>query len=280
MAVDIPDWFIKQYEADVFVAYQRTMSMLGDLVRKGTVIGQTVNVPKYGTGLAGQKARHGVVPIMNVDHETVEFNVDDWYAGEWVDKLDLLKTNREERQNAANAGAYALARKKDQLIITAARLSLPGGQKTGATGGLTKTKLYGAFEILDNADVPDDGQRVCLVGPHQWSELSTLPEFSHAEWVSGKTNDGSRYQAKRWNGCTFINTQSLLTEFVSTNIRPCLMFHKSAVAWGEGADVSADITWHGDRQAHLIVNLMSGGAKRIEDKGVVEIGCDDTSTIS
>ena len=280
MAVDIPDWFIKQYEADVFVAYQRTMSMLAPYVRKGTVVGQTVNVPKYGTGEAGQKDRHGYVPVMNVDHGTVEFNVEDWYAGEWVDKLDLLKTNRDERANAANAGAYALARKKDKLIITALRASLGSGQKITDAGGMTYAKLMKGFELLDGADVPDDGDRVCTLGPHQWSELSKLEQFSSVDWVNSKTAEGGRYQTRRWNGCTFINTQSLLTEFKASAIRPCLMFHKSAIAWGDGADVSADITWHGDRAAWFINHMMSGGAKRIEDLGVVEISADDTSTIS
>ena len=35
----------------------------------------------------------------------------DYFAGEWVDQLDELKTNIDERQVLANAGAFALGRK-------------------------------------------------------------------------------------------------------------------------------------------------------------------------
>ena len=60
-----------------------------------------------------------MVPIMNVDHSTVEAQLVDFYAGDWIDRLDELKTNIDERQVLANAGAFALGRKTDELIIQA-----------------------------------------------------------------------------------------------------------------------------------------------------------------
>ena len=63
---------------------------------------------KVGKGTATTKARHGQVPVMNIDHEPVECTLADFYAGDWVDKLDELKVNIDERQVIANAGAYAL----------------------------------------------------------------------------------------------------------------------------------------------------------------------------
>ena len=56
---------------------------------------------------------------MNLDHTNVECTLEDYYAGDWVDHLDELKTNIDERQVIANAGAYALGRKSDEMIITA-----------------------------------------------------------------------------------------------------------------------------------------------------------------
>ena len=56
---------------------------------------------------------------MNLDHATAECFLQDYYAGDWVDRLDELKTNIDERMVVANAGAYALGRKSDELIIAA-----------------------------------------------------------------------------------------------------------------------------------------------------------------
>ena len=55
--------------------------------------------------------------MMNIDHTPVECFLTDYYAGDWVDQMDELKTNIDERTVITNAGAYALGRKTDELII-------------------------------------------------------------------------------------------------------------------------------------------------------------------
>ena len=40
-----------------------------------------------------------------------------------------------------------------------------------------------------------------------------------------------------------------------------------------------DITWHGDRAAHFVNNMMSQGACLIDGEGVVEIRVNDTLAI-
>jgi Phage capsid protein len=84
-----------------------------------------------GKGSASTKARHGMVPVMNVDHTPVECQLQDFYAGDWVDHLDELKVNIDERQVLANAGAFALGRKTDEIststqpIARTARITRP-----------------------------------------------------------------------------------------------------------------------------------------------------------
>jgi hypothetical protein len=58
------------------------------------------------------------------------------------------------------------------------------------------------------------------------------------------------------------------------------MWHKTAVGYARGQEVTTDITWHGDRAAHFVNSMMSGGSIRIEDTGCVLIQTDDTTTIS
>ena len=76
----------------------------------------------------------------------------DYYAGEWIDRLDEIKTNIDERTVIANAGAYALGRKTDELIIAALDTATQEATGTGTgltdTDGLTKQKVLMAFEML------------------------------------------------------------------------------------------------------------------------------------
>jgi hypothetical protein len=65
-----------------------------------------------------------------------------------------------------------------------------------------------------------------------------------------------------------------LTE--ASDIRSCLMYHKTCAGHAVAADVKSDITWHGDRASHFVNNMMSQGAGLIDGYGVVVINCDET----
>ena len=162
MSASIDQAFIKHYQSEVQEAYQRQGSKLRPTVRSKTdVRGASTVFQKVGRGTASAKARNGVVPVMNIDHSSVECFLQDYYAGDWVDRMDELKTNIDERMVAANAGAYALGRKTDELIIAAFDSSTREavGTATGQTynDGLTRAKVLLAFEMLGAADVPEDG---------------------------------------------------------------------------------------------------------------------------
>lgn len=269
MSTSITQAFIKQFEREVHESYQRMGSKLRNTVRtKNNVQGASTVFQKVGKGAASTKARHGAVPVMNIDHTPVECALADFYAGDWVDKLDELKTNIDERQIIANAGAYALGRKTDELLIQ----QLDASTSVAGTDadGLTKDKVLAAFEMLGAADVPDDGQRYAVVGWKQWSQLLGIEEFSNSEYVGADELPWRGTQAKRWLGTLWMPHSGLT---LSGNVRVCHWYHKTAIGHASGADVTSDITWHGDRAAHFVNNMMSQGAVLIDGDGVVTMRC-------
>jgi len=273
MSTSISQAFVRQFEREVHEAYQRLGSKLRNCVRtKNNVQGSSTTFQKVGKGTASTKARHGQVPVMNVDHTPVECDLADFYAGDWVDKLDELKVNIDERQVIANAGAYALGRKTDELII--AELDRSTNFAGDATDGMTLDKALEAFELLGAADVPDDGQRFAVVGWKQWSELLAVPQFASADYVGPEDLPFRGTQAKQWLGTTWIPHSGLTRG--ADGVRLCHWFHKTAVGHASGADVTTDITWHGDRAAHFVNSMMSQGAALIDAAGVVTLRCDET----
>ncbi len=269
MSTSIESSFAKQFEKEVHLAYQRMGSKLRNTVRsKGNVKGSSTTFQKVGKGTAATKARHGKVPVMNVDHAAVECSLADYYAGDWVDALDEVKVNHDERAVVANAGAYALGRKTDDLII--ARLNESTNFALANTDGLTKAKVLAAFELLGNADVPDDGERYAVVGWKQWSELLDIDEFANADYVGDDDLPWRGTQAKRWLGTLWF-PHSGLTK--ASDVRLCHWYHRTAVGHASGADVKTDVTWHGDRAAHFVNNSMSQGACLIDPAGIVTLRC-------
>lgn len=274
MATTIDSAFVKQFESEVHEAYQRMGSKLRGTVRNvSNVKGATAVFQKVGKGSASTKSMHGAVPVMSIEHSPVECQLEDFYAGDWVDRLDELKINHDERQVIANAGAYALGRKTDELIINALSGADVNVVQSGTTG-LTKEKVLDAFELLGTADIPDDGQRYAIIGWKQWSDLLSIDQFSNAEYIGAEDLPWKGTQAKKWLGTTWIPHSGLSID--GSDIRSCFWFHKTAIGHASGSDVQSDITWHGDLASHFVNNMMSQGACLIDKKGIVVMEADET----
>ena len=270
MSTNIESAFIKNFQSDVHLQYQRMGSKLRNTVRvKNNIVGSSTTFQKVGKGTASTKARHGKVPVMNVDHTPVECSLSDYYAGDWVDSLDELKTNINERMVVAKAGAYALGRKTDEQIIT--QLDTSTNYAGAGTDGLTKTKVLTAFEMLGDADVPDDGDRFAIVGWKQWSDLLGIQEFANADYIGDDELPWKGTQAKRWLGALW-TPHSGLTK--TGSVRFCYWFHKTAIGHAVGSDVKTDITWHGDRAANFINKVVPSAkaySRRSKHKGRSEL---------
>lgn len=266
--------FIKHYEAEVNEAFQRLGSKLKNTVRfKNHVRGVSAIFPKIGTGEADRKTRNGDVPVMRLAHDVVEIGLTDYYCGEWIDALDELKTNIDERHVAAQNGAYALGRKTDEIIIAAlnglpAANNITGAGNLSDSAPLTKEKILTAFQKLGNNDVPDDGERFCLVGWKQWADLMNITEFANAQYVAADQLPWQHTQSKRWLGTNFMPHAGLP---LIDGKRQCYWYHRRAIGLAAGSDIKTDISWHGDKAAWFVSNMVSIGAGIIDNKGIIRL---------
>ena len=275
MSTSIDQAFIKQFEREVHEAFQRQGSKLRNTVRTiNDINGSSAVFQKVGKGVASTKSTHGMVPVMNLNHTAVEVALNDFYAGDWVDRLDELKVNIDERQVIANAGAYALGRKTDELIINALATASTHVINDNNTG-MNITKVLDAFETFGRNDIPDDGQRYCVVGWKQWRELLQTAEFVNADFIGHEELPFATVtQAKMWLGTIWIPHSGLPVD--GNDVRSCFYYHKTSLGHAANSDVKTDVTWHGDRASFFVNNMMSQGAGLIDQTGVVVIKFDET----
>ncbi len=275
MSTSVDLSFVKQFESDVHEAFQRRGSFLLNTVRrKNNVKGSSTTFQKAGTGVATTKARNAAITPMNVSHTPVECVLEDFYGGDWVDKLDEAKVNHDERMVLANAGAWALGRKADDQVITQAitTTTFVGDYSTQVTRSL----LLGAAEALDDNDVPNDGNRWGLLTPRSWATAMTIQEFADGDFVLDKPfMKGAN--PRTWLGINWMMHTGLNGK--GTTTADNLVYHQTALGYGSGADITSDITWHGDRAAHFVNNMMAGGACLIDANGAVEMRVNDTIAI-
>lgn len=264
-ANSIDQSFVSQFEDEVHLAYQRMGAKLLNTVRRKTnIVGKDTTFQKVGKGVAGTKTRGGQVPILNLAHTPVLCTLEDRYAGEFVDKLDELKIQHDERAVAATSVAAAVGRASDDDITAAMENAT---NESTATGGLDQAKVELAYEFFGDGDVPDDGQRFLMTSPQGWTDLMGIAAFSSMDFVPESDAPFPKvgFSAKIWFSFQIFTFSGVVA---AGAVRHSTAYHKTAFGHASGQDVSLDITWQGKEQSHLVVASMSMGACLIDNLGV------------
>ena len=266
MANTIDQAFITQFETEVHLAYQRMGSKLRNTVRTvSNVNGSTVRFQKIGTGTASTKSRNGQVTPMELAHTNVDVSMSDFYAAEFIDKLDELKTNIDERQAIATSAAAALGRKTDEILYTAMDSGANSTQIHDTNGAIEKADLLTLFETFGTANIPEDGQRYLAMHPKGYADLFNITEFASSDFV-GEQNlpFAGGMTMKEFLGFKIFSTAAITA---GKN----MAYHTTAVGLGVNSDVQTEVNYIAERASHLATSMMSMGAVVIDDNGVYEL---------
>lgn len=265
MANTIDQAFIKQFETEVHLAYQRMGSKIRNTVRTSNVTGSTARFQKIGTGAASTKSRNGNVTAMELAHTYAEVTMADYYAAEYIDKLDELKININERQAVAQSAAAALGRKTDELLTTAMDAGANATQIADVSGALDKADLLTLFQTFGTADIPEDGQRYLAMSPAGFADLFNITEFASSDYVGPQNLPFAGGMTMK----EFLGFKIYSTSAVAGGKN--FAYHTSAVGLGVNADVSTEINYVAEKVSHLATSMMSMGAVVIDSNGVYEV---------
>ena len=265
MANTIDQAFIKQFETEVHMAYQRMGSKLRNTVRSSNVTGSVARFQKIGTGSASTKTRNGDVTTMELAHTNVEATMTDHYAAEYIDKLDELKININERQAVAQSAAAALGRKTDELIVTAMDAGANATAIADTAGALVKADLLTLFETFGTADIPEDGGRYLAMSPAGFADLFNINEFASSDFVGPQNLPFAGGMTMK----EFLGFKIFSTSAVAGGKN--FAYHTSAVGIGVNADVQTEVNYVPQKVAHLATSMMSMGAVAIDANGIYEV---------
>jgi len=269
-APSIDSAFVDQFESEIKVAYQQMSSLLRDKVRVKTVTGDQTTFQNLGKGTAATKSRHGNVPVLNLTHTPKPATLADYYAGEYIDKLDELKIQHDERGSVSRSISASLGRAVDAVII--AQLATTTNTTVHGTSGMTFDKVEAAYVVLGNADVPNDGMRYMAVAPRSWADLMDLDEFAREDYVGEPRLSGSFGMMKRWFSFNIFEHTGL---GAPSTIRDNPYWHKDAVGLGEGQGPMVQVDWVPEKAAWFVSGSVSVGAVLIDTTGVGEIQTDE-----
>uniref|UniRef100_A0A6H2A1Q2 Putative capsid protein n=1 Tax=viral metagenome TaxID=1070528 RepID=A0A6H2A1Q2_9ZZZZ len=282
---EITEAFVKQFKGNMELLSQQKGSRLLPCVRLETgSFGEEEYFDQYGSDLAKVKVvRNSDVEYAANDYERRRVSFIDVYWAKLVDKEDKLRMLIDPTSTLAQAGAYAIGRKIDDMIIDAyfgtAKTGHAGGTDTtftaahqiaaGATG-LTLAKLLAGKEILDGHDVDPSEERYVIVTAKQMTNLLNTTEIKNTDYNSVKALVEG--QINTFLGFNFIRTERLTVD--ATPSRRCMMFSKEGILLARQQEMGAKMdvipTKHYATQVYASVAC---GSTRMDETRCVEIKC-------
>ena len=284
MSVQITTAFVEQYKSNVFHLAQQKGSKLRDAVRTESVTGKSHFFERIGSTAAVKRtSRHADTPRVDTPHSRRKVTMDDYDWADLIDDSDKIRLLISPQSEYAKAGAYAMGRTMDDVIIAAATgnafggvsggstIALPAGQKIahGSTG-LTIAKLITAKEKLDAANVDPDEARTIVCSAKQISDLLGTTQITSADFNSVKAL--VQGDIDTFMGFRFIRSERLGLDGNSN--RQVLAFTNTSIGLALGKDIQTKISERADKNYSTQVYLcMTIGATRVEDEKVIEIAC-------
>lgn len=294
MSFQITTAFVEQYKANVYHLVQQKGSKLRGYVRTESVTGENAFFDQIGAVAAQRRlGRHTDTPRMDTPHSRRRVTPVAYDWSDLIDDIDKVRMLIDPTSAYAEAGAYAMGRAMDDVILAAidaaASTGVDGSSSTNydsgmtvdvqtvwpgvtaADTGLNLAKLIEARKLLGANDVDPDEEVYVAVNARQISSLLKDERVVSGDYnaalplVSGKIS--------KVGGCTLIPTNRINTDGNSDDKIP--YWTRSGMLLAVSQDMQTRISERADKNYSTQVWMsMMIGATRMEEKRVGYIECD------
>lgn len=292
----VPNHFVNKYADDVTLALQQSSSRLESTVTTmDGIVGASAAVDFTGVTEAKQvTTRFQDMEANNTPHTRrwVDLSDFDWF--DYIDSFDKLKVLSDPTNKYVTGAVNAHNRQKDRQIIgaifgnarehvgdgskgTTQYVALPAAQKVVHGGtNISMSKIRTALEIMNAAEAasPEEGgERFFVYSSQQLTILMADSTLTSADYNTLRALQN--YQVDMFMGMKWIRTELLPK---SGTTRSCAIYGKGYLSLGIGQNIINDVSVNKNKRGFPIqvYSMMSLGAVRNQDKGVVEIQCTET----
>lgn len=305
MSEEITKAFVDQFRANVVHLAQQKVSKLWKYVQlKENVKGKAVFFEQIGRSeMRDVATRHADSPQMDTPHDRRKATMvtSDW--GDLIDKSDTIRSLIDPASAYTMSAAMAVGRRKDKHIIDASigisysgesgttQIALPAAQIIAADNvGLTIAKVKQAKEIMDEAEIDDEG-RIMLYSSQQFSDLLEDARFTSTDYntvralVDGKVDT---YLGFKWEriearkGAPSAGTASGINKHglpynATLDVTSCIALSSLRIGLAIGEMETFRVTERADKRfSKYVYAELDMGAIRTEEEGVVRIDCDNS----
>ncbi len=286
---------VQQYKANVELLLQQEGSRLRNAVTTGSHVGKAASVvEQFGSATAQLKTgRHADTPLLDLSQDKRWVFPLDYEWASLIDNEDQLRAIIELTSPYARAGAAAMNRAVDDVILTA----IFGTNYTGENGTSSETfgtvgsgtydvgvnvggtasalnvaKLQGAIRLLMTANKGELTEPV-YAAISSYEHDSLLKEMQIANKDYGNSAVLVDGKVSRFMGINFILTERLT---ITSGNRLIPVWLKSGMYLGLWKDIAAEMSKRADKSyAWQVYLAMTLGATRTQLGKQIRVSCDD-----
>lgn len=283
---------VQQYKSNVELLLQQEGSRLANAVTNGSHVGKAASiVEQFGLATAVLKtSRHEDTPLLDLSQDKRWVFPLDYEWASLVDNEDQLRAIVDLTSPYARAGAAAMNRAKDDVILTAIfgtnfkgengttsetfdTTNYQVGVNTGGTASaLNVAKLQSAVQKLLLANKGDLMESVYgAISSYEHDSLLKEIQVVNKDYSNSAVLENGR--VKRFMGVDFILTERLN---VTSGNRLIPIWLKSGMYLGSWKDIQAKISERADKSyATQVFLAMTLGATRTQAGKSIQVLCDD-----
>lgn len=269
---------VQQIEFDALVKaqYQSLGFLLRDTVRtRRDVIGNQVSFRKVNQIQAVPTGYLQTVVIQDPGYSQFSATLQKYTAPTAVDSVQELTVNFDTKMENAMIVANALGRRSDQIIIDTLEAG-PGSTVANGGTNMTYSKYTQIIEFFENNAVPLP-ERFVAMSANNFRSLLAQDQFVSTFYTQNRVLDMGF--VREYLGLNLIVIPQMDEGGLpkTGNIRKTFAWHKQSTGMGIGHDFRTEINYLPRETSWLINGIFSAGAVVIDNKGVIEVDCDESA---
>jgi len=274
MSIEAPNWYTIQYDTRVSHILQNQGFMLrGTTDAPVNVKGNTLEFFFIGKGEAQP---FGPTPELakaaNLAKTVKTVDMTDWQFFEWVRHGEPEKISPEYRGKIQEAGAMAMGRRFDRIIMEAMDGEAGNIVTIGdGSAAVSPLQLSTGKAQINAVGMMSMNEFFMPVPAISWEQLKLYKIFNNRDYTAEQLLFKGKTEAVLWNGVwVFQAPDDMFTAFSASAVDTYL-WNKKTVGFGSNYAMNSKITYENVWTAWAYNTVMSGAAKVLQAPGVKRV---------
>jgi hypothetical protein len=284
MSIEAPNWYTVQYDTKVNHILQSEGFLLkGTTLPPVQVVGNELQFFILGRGEANEMSQTvEMITPANLGKDTEKVAMKDFQFAEFVRHGEAERISVQFRSAIQEAGAMALGRKFDRVILGAMDDEAGDidtiGDGTAAISPLDVSTAKGEINALGMMKM---NEFFLPVPSMAWEQLKLYKVFNNADYTGPDLNFKNNTEAKTWNNTQFFQLPDEAFTSPATGEVYTYLWNRRTVGFGSNYSINTKITYENLFTSWLYNSTMSGAAKVLQEEGVrrLHIKIDDPLAI-